>query len=160
MDFYIDHREASDRAEDLGHPALRDLHRYWDAKRGGRAWPSRSDIDPLDFKPLLGSIVLLETVGDRTGGKPPGFRYRLFGTSFVDWFGFDMTGLTIDDWPAPEYRAVMNASYREVVEAGRPFRRLRRFVKDSRTLNYEAVMLPLGDATQVTMVLAAQVFIA
>lgn len=156
MDYFVDDAIESDAAEDLGDPALRALFRYWTARRGARRWPARDDIDPLDLKPLLGQLVLLETVGS---GETMRFRYRLFGTSFVDWFGFDMTGRMIDDWPKPEYRAVMTASYREVVVAGRPFRRLRRFVKDGRLLRYEALMLPLGDATQVTMILVAQVFI-
>jgi hypothetical protein len=158
--------DASDRAEDLEQPALRDFLRYWNEKRGTRRWPSRSDIDPLDFKPLLGHIVLLDVVYDDAAGAEPRFRYRLFGTTFVDWFGFDLTGRMIDDWPEPEYRAVMNASYREVVTTGRPFRRLRRFVKDDRSLRYEALMLPLGiDANsadsrsdRVTQIIAAQVF--
>lgn len=156
MDYFVDDAIESDAAEDLGDPALRDLHRYWTARRGTRRWPARDDVDPLDLKPLLGRLALLETVG---GGDAMQFRYRLFGTSFVDWFGFDMTGRMIDDWPKPEYRAVMTASYREVVTAGRPFRRLRRFVKDGHLLRYEALMLPLGDAAQVTMILVAQVFI-
>jgi hypothetical protein len=157
MKYFVDDSASSDRAEDLGDPTLRMLYRYWDERRGTRRWPSRSDIDPLDLKPLLGRLVLLETVRD--GDAPPRFRYRLFGTAFVDWFGFDMTGRMIDDWPAPEYRAVMNASYRDLVATGRPVRRLRRFIKDERILRYEAVMLPLGDAAQVTMILVAQVFI-
>jgi hypothetical protein len=160
MDHVVDSRShaASDRAEDLQQPALRDFYRYWLDKRGTRPWPARADIDPLDLKPLLGSIALLQVVYADDATAPPRFRYRLFGTGFVNWFGFEMTGRMIDDWPAPEYRAVMNASYREVVTAERPFRRLRSFVKDGRVLRYEALMLPLGQAQRIEQVIVAQAF--
>lgn len=151
--------QAQNRPEDLELPMLRDLYTYWLARRGTAAWPSRRAIDPLDLKPLLGHIALLEIVDPADAGAPAQFRYRLFGTHFVEWFGFDMTGRLIDDWPAPEYRALMNASYREVATAGRPFRRLRSFVKDNRVLHYEALMLPLGPPARVEQVLVAQVFI-
>ncbi|WP_341899207.1 PAS domain-containing protein [Ferrovibrio terrae] len=168
MNHFTDGRiiAGSDRAEDLEQPILRDFHRYWLDRRGARRWPARADIDPLDLKPLLGNIALLDVVHEPDVAAPPRFRYRVFGTGFVEWFGFDMTGRMIDDWPAPEYRAVMNASYREVAAAGRPFRRLRSFVKDNRILRYEALMLPLGidsgdsAAQRVGQIIVAQVFTA
>lgn len=168
MNHFTDGRiiAGSDRAEDLEQPSLRNFHRYWLDKRGTRRWPSRADIDPLDLKSLLGSIALLDVVHGADVTTPPRFRYRVFGTRFVEWFGFDMTGRMLDDWPAPEYRAVMNASYREVAMAGRPFRRLRSFVKDNRVLRYEALMLPLGNdsgdgtASHIEQIIVAQVFTA
>ncbi|MEK9970742.1 MAG: PAS domain-containing protein [Ferrovibrio sp.] len=159
MEYFVDDSTSSDLAEDLENPALRALFSYWTDKRGVRAWPARSDFDPLDLKPLLGHLALLDVIRTNAADASPRFRYRLFGTAFAEWFGFEMTGRMIDDWPVPEYRAVMTASYREVVSAGRPFRRLRRFIKDGRLLRYEAVMLPLGTGPLVDMVLVAQVFI-
>ena len=58
MDYFVDDAIESDAAEDLGDPALRDLHRYWTARRGTRRWPARDDVDPLDLKPLLGRLAL------------------------------------------------------------------------------------------------------
>jgi hypothetical protein len=150
--------QAQNRPEHLVHPMLRSLYSYWLARCGSAAWPLRSTIDPLDLKPLLGHIALLEAEYGADSVVPLRFRYRLFGTHFVEWFGFDMTGRLIDDWPAPEYRVLMNASYREVTVAGRPFRRLRSFVKDNRVLRYEALMLPLGAPARVEQIMVAQVF--
>lgn len=151
--------QAANTAADIEQAALRDFHRYWDERRGGARWPPRSAIDPLDLKPLLGSLVIVDVLHDG-GGAPPRFRYRLFGSSLVQWFGFDMTGKTIDDWPGAEYGAYLNASYREVVAAARPFRRKRSIVKDNRILRYESLMLPLGRGERIEQVIAAQQFFA
>lgn len=153
-----DREIARDSVTDLELPVLRDFWRYWDDRRAGAPWPARTALDPLEMKPMLGHIALLDVIR-AAGDAPLRFRYRLFGTGFVEWFGFDMTGRMIDDWPQPEYRDHMNASYREVVAAGRPFRRQRRFVKDERLLHYEAVLLPLGDADRITQVITGQFFL-
>ena len=46
-------------------------------------------FDPLDVKPALGSIVLLEPMDDYTG-----YRYRLYGSQVADTYGRDLTGRT------------------------------------------------------------------
>jgi len=152
-----DSEAARNHAEDVELPALQDFHAYWLARRGNAPWPPRMALDPLDLKPLLGHITLMDVIRPPAG--PQRFRYRLFGTAFVEWFGFDLTGKTIDDWPQPEYRDYLNASYREVVAAGRPFRRYRSVVKDGRLLRYEALMLPLGPPAQIDQVIIAQFFL-
>ncbi|WP_420405475.1 PAS domain-containing protein [Nisaea sp.] len=47
------------------------------------------DFDPIDVKPALGSIVVLEPTDDYEG-----YRYRLYGSQVVDTYGFDLTGRT------------------------------------------------------------------
>lgn len=47
------------------------------------------DFDPLDVKPALGSIVVLEPTEDIEG-----YRYRLYGSQVVDTYGLDLTGRT------------------------------------------------------------------
>jgi hypothetical protein len=37
---------------------VRQLHDYWQSKRGGRDVPDRSDIDPAEIIPLLPNILL------------------------------------------------------------------------------------------------------
>ena len=153
-----DHEIPRDSIADIELPVLRDFHRYWDACRGAARWPARQAIDPLDMKPMLGHVAILDVV-EQAADRLPHFRYRLFGTAFVEWFGFDMTGRLIDDWPQPEYRDLMNTSYREVVAAGRPFRRYRSFVKDSRILHYEGLMLPLGRPDRIEQIMVGQFFL-
>lgn len=143
---------------DVQLPALRWLADYWLEKRGNRLWPARAELDVLEMRPVLGHIAILE-LHPRPGGGMPVFKYRMFGTSFVHWFGFDMTGKTLDDWPVPEYRDYLNRSYNEVMQARRPFRRYRRLIQDGRQLNYEGVMLPLGRGDAIEQVMAGQYFL-
>jgi len=154
-------RFASDRISEREHntigdiidPGLQRLYAYWDDKRGTRRWPARADIDPLDLRELLGSIVIVDVVGD-----PPRFCYRLFGTKIAARAGFEMTGKHVDEWLDPEYAAYLHNSYTEVYRAARPFRRLRRIVADRRILNYESLMLPLGSPERIAHILACQIF--
>src|SRR5260370_17327555 len=55
--------------------SLAAIYQYWDGKRRGRLMPSRADIDPIELKPYLPQLVLLDVEGE-----PPRFRYRLVGT--------------------------------------------------------------------------------
>jgi hypothetical protein len=62
-----------------------DLYKYWNAVRGTRAMPSRSDIAPTDIIRMLPFVGLIE----RREGC---YFWRLIGTAIVDHFGRDMTG--------------------------------------------------------------------
>jgi hypothetical protein len=62
-----------------------DLYKYWNAVRGARAMPTRSDIDPLDVVKLLPFVGLIERRDDA-------YYWRLMGTGIVDHFGRDLTG--------------------------------------------------------------------
>jgi len=48
-----------------------------------------TEFDPLDVKPALGSIVLLEPTENFEV-----YRYRLYGSQVVDTYGYDLTGRT------------------------------------------------------------------
>lgn len=93
-------------------PRFQDLVAYWQAKRAGRALPLRKDIDPLELRPHLGSLVIIECL--------PGladFRYRLIGTNIVDAYGRDSTGKTVCELYAaddPEYCAFLLQVYAAV----------------------------------------------
>ncbi|MEO9903990.1 hypothetical protein [Nisaea sp.] len=49
-------------------------------------------FDPLDVKPALGTIVVLEPTDDYAD-----YRYRLYGSRVVDTYGADLTGRTGGD---------------------------------------------------------------
>lgn len=66
---------------------LRALFAYWDARRGDRPMPARSDLDPLDIPGLLRNLILLDVSHD-----PLRFRVRLYGTEVTDLRGRDLTG--------------------------------------------------------------------
>jgi hypothetical protein len=49
-------------AADICDPRLRRLYEYWLAKKGQRRFPSRRDIDPVDFPYVLGHVILFDVM--------------------------------------------------------------------------------------------------
>lgn len=97
-------------------PILRTLYDYWAGKRLGRAMPDRADIDPIEMKPWLGNLMLVELApGDD-------YIYRLYGSTFVNQFKVDMTGQSIDKLPAGQ-AALLRSEYDAVVKARKPMSR-------------------------------------
>lgn len=93
-------------------PVFQKLATYWRAKRGDRDLPLRSDVDPLELKPYLGSLNLIDCLPELAD-----FRYRLIGTNIVAAYGRDSTGKTVRDLYAvaePEYCAFLLDVYRAV----------------------------------------------
>lgn len=71
------------------------------------------DFDPIDVKPALGSIVLLEPTE-----RNEGYKYRLYGSQVVDTYGLDLTGRTSGQLNTeatrnvrPQYQAVARHNF-------------------------------------------------
>lgn len=132
------------------HPQLDALIRYWESKRRAGRLPGRADIDPVELKPFLGNIFMLDVVGE-----PRRFRYRLVGTKIVDYVARDSTGKFQEEAYSPAQAAENNAMYRWICENKRPLRNYgvinwvgREFFK------YEIANLPLaGDGETVDIIL-------
>jgi hypothetical protein len=136
--------------DDTFHPHLQRLLNYWNERRGGRAMPSRKDLDPLEMKFALGDITLVDVEHD-----PLRFRVRLEGTNAVNRSRVDMTGRYVDELPMAEYRAQLLDSYSRIVQEKRPDWLLRSIVLDQRSYRYEVLWLPLSeDGETVSMILA------
>lgn len=73
-------------------PALRGLFQYWDARRGTRRMPGRSDLDPVEMAPFLPCVVLLDVENN-----PRRFFIRVWGTAVTDGYGEDLTGRHHDE---------------------------------------------------------------
>lgn len=118
--------------------------------------PTRADLDPLEMRPWLGNLVLIDVTPDLR------FVYRLYGTAFVDSFGVDMTGRSVDDLPA-EQRERVRADYEAVRAGGQPRSRLYTAVFEAtsssglrpplasgirapQVVTWERLVLPLGGA--------------
>jgi len=69
------------------HATLLTLYDYWNAKRGVRLMPARTDLDPVDLKPVLPKLILIDVVPDSRR-----YVYRLVGTQEVEMRGSDPTG--------------------------------------------------------------------
>lgn len=136
------------------------LFAYWDGKRGGRAMPRRSDIDPIEMRQWLGNLLLIDvTVEGR-------FVYRLYGTRFVDNFGRDMTGRSVDDLPADQQERV-RTDYEAVCASLQPRARLYTASfevpqrgtmqrSEAQVVTWERLVMPLSDGGErVEMLLVA-----
>jgi hypothetical protein len=142
----------------LSDPRLVALYGYWEAKRAGRSMPTRADIDPLEMKPWLGNLLLIDVIDE---GR---FTYRLYGTGFVNSFGRDMTGRSVDELP-PEQQERVRADYQSVCASRQPRARLYTAAfevpdpgvssrQQTEVVTWERLVLPLSDGNaEVTMLL-------
>ena len=128
-------------------PRFLELKAYWDRKRGTRAMPLRSDIDPLELRGHLGLLVLIDVLPGVTD-----FRMRLVGTTIVETYGRDSTGKLLSALKPldPEWWRFCDDLYRAVVERAviaRARGNLRMVGRDFRT--FDSVLLPLdgGDGS-------------
>jgi hypothetical protein len=144
--------------ERIADKEIRRFVEYWRAKRNGATYPSRAALDPLEFRYVLGDVVLIEAQRTAAGSAWPWhFRYRLIGASIVARDGYDLTNKTIDDLPEPEYRERVRATWLEVCETGQPVYYTRDLVLDSRLRRYEVVVMPLASNGQdIDMLISVQ----
>jgi hypothetical protein len=121
-------------------PKLVELYDYWQSKRRGRRYPSRTDIDPTEMKFILGNIDLVEIAHD-----PVVFTFRLSGSVIDRNEGFNMQGKTLDDYPLPEHREAIKKTYVEALESREPhYEELDRVV-DDKLRRYGRLILPLSE---------------
>lgn len=141
-------------AGDIGESRLRRLYEYWAAKKRGRRFPARVDIDPLDFGYVLGHVMLLDVLRD-----PLRFRYRVHGTEMVRRAGYDLTGKFLDDLPITEYRQYVQERCVGLVRDCEPLLVYFNRTLDGRTRHYEALWLPFSeDGENVSMLLCALIY--
>ena len=141
---------------DVRHPKLNRLYDYWAGKTSPGRLPARADIDPLEMREWLGNLLLIEVAGKE-------FRYRLYGTEFVERFGREMTGRTIAELPAAQHR-LLEAEYESACRAAHPIARIytAQFEPSGPLLpgerpptnSWERLVLPLAsDGTTIDMLL-------
>jgi len=136
--------------EAIDHPQLARLYNYWDDKRGNRAMPTRSDIDPMELRPLLPNLALIDVEEN-----PHRYRYRLVGTELVTILGQELTGKYLDEMPMLFRRFAGNA-YAEVLARKAPtYAVFDANIPMFRTVRYKRLLLPLSpDGEWVNMVVA------
>jgi hypothetical protein len=120
---------------------LRFLLAYWSTLRGNHAVPHYRSIDPAAMRPVLGFLMVLETI---ESGRD--FRYRLFGSSIARVSGFDMTGRPMSAHPASPYATEFAiASTVASVQGGLPLYTERQPVRAEKTMRWPRLTLPLRD---------------
>ena len=127
---------------------LDEVRRYWDALRGERLLPLRSEIDPRGIEGALDSAFVVERIA------PGVARFRLAGSHLVDLMGSEVRGMPLSVLFTGESRAEL-AEAVEGVFSGPEMLRLR--LSGERglarpTLEAELLLLPLrsdlGDVTR------------
>jgi hypothetical protein len=137
---FLEHANAC-RA-DVDDPLLRRLYDYWEEKRGERPMPARADIDPVDMRFILGSVLVADVLRE-----PLRFFVRLHGTELVRRAGYELSGKMLDDLPRPQFRALTHRSWAKSVETRAPFHAIGERILDGRSARYEALILPLSRAS-------------
>ena len=138
----------------IQHPELRGLYDYWEARKRGRRWPARADINPVELKFALGNLSLIDV-----HYAPLRFTFRLSGTQFSQRMGIDLTGKSVNDIPDPAYRAEVFETYRRTVETGEPSVTPSERVLEGQARKFEILRLPLSeDGQRVTMLLVCPLY--
>lgn len=134
----------------IRHPDSQRLLVYWQAKRGGREFPRRADLDPLDFGFMLDRVALTE-VHD---GETRRYRLRVVGSWWTNMLGFEPTGMWMDAWPNPGQLELTITSYEALISLRRPVAGTRDAWVDQRKLSYEILLLPLSeDGSRISMIM-------
>ena len=98
----------------MKHEATRDLFAYWDALRGERAAPERSEIDPTAIRHILADTFMLDVdVAAR-------FPFRLAGTRVNGLFDAEQKGCSFLDLWRPEERRNVAALLMTVTDGASP----------------------------------------
>ena len=136
--------ESAERLEHVtSDEALKRLYRYWAERRGAKRYPSRDDIDPLDFGYALGRVSLVDVLEN-----PRRYHYRLVSTSLTAGLGYEMTGKFMDEIPEPEVRHHTWQLYEAAVERRIPLHFRGEPMLDGRRWKSEALVLPLSSDQQ------------
>ena len=120
------------------HPKLRDLHGFWQKKRGQRPFPQRRDFDVIELWPWLGNLMLIEV---ENGGAD--FLYRVYGTVLADYFSRDLTGRRTSSLSG-DVQAVVRGEYGSAIGKGQPIIVTRDRTVQQKRIRASKLILPLG----------------
>jgi hypothetical protein len=147
--------DTLENAMEIRDNRLQSLFQYWDSKLHGRSMPARRDLDPLEMRPWLGNLVLVDFPGDVKD-----YRIRLEGVNVVQFYGSSRTGRGIEAMTSELERQVVLPQYFSVVESKVPAYFEAEFISSEGVLTYQhKLILPLSDdGERVNMTLAGIYF--
>jgi hypothetical protein len=126
----------------MKHPSVRELYHYWNAQRGPRTAPERSDIEPGPIRRALADTFILSY------DAASGHSFRIAGTRLCATFGRELRGAAfVSLWDQESTRPIndlVGAVTRECVGAVAGARGCN---ADGEVLDFELVLLPLRHET-------------
>ncbi len=139
---------------EISDPRLLRLYYYWLERKGNRRWPTRRDIDPLDFGYVLGNVMLVDVLVE-----PLRFHVRLHGTTLAKLAGYELTGKFLSEIPIADFRNQVIKRCEALVASGDRMVVHQDRILDGRSHAYEALWLPFSDnGSDVTMLLCAVIY--
>lgn len=132
MELRLDDRELD--------PDLKFALDYWFRKREGRLAPTRADIDPIDFGPILPRVTLVDVSAD-----PIDFRFRLAGTALFKTHGTELTNKHARDLEPPAYGALIHRLYCDALARRTPVAHRVLIECETRRSAYMRIILPLSE---------------
>lgn len=125
-------------------PEILSVLRYWQSKCGTRSMPCRADIDPIELKPFIANMLIVEVVRTAEGARD--YIYRLIGTREAEARGYDPTGRRVAESFFGRSRETALRNYDVVAEHKIPhFDSVRYTTKDGMQRDDEELFLPLSD---------------
>ncbi|PWR02994.1 PAS domain-containing protein [Meridianimarinicoccus roseus] len=98
------------RAFEMKHPAVAQIEAYWEALRGDRNVPLRSEVDPRGIDQALENAFILERIAPRVA------RFRLAGMHLNDLMGMEVRGMPVTSLFTNEARSTLTDILEHVFE--------------------------------------------
>lgn len=127
------------RAFDMKHPAIAQIEAYWEALRGDRTVPQRSEVDPRGIEQSLENAFILERIAPQVA------RFRLAGMHLNNLMGMEVRGMPMTALFENDVRAHMIDVLEHVFEqpAKARFRLVSTPASGGRVVTGEMILMPL-----------------
>ncbi|MDB4073410.1 PAS domain-containing protein, partial [Ascidiaceihabitans sp.] len=96
---------------DTGFSALSQVESYWEALRGSRLVPKRSEIDPRGIEHALEYTFVLERIAIRMA------RFRIAGSHLCNIMGMEVRGMPLSSFITPSGRETLGSVLEDVFQS-------------------------------------------
>ncbi|KKJ77976.1 hypothetical protein WH95_06085 [Kiloniella litopenaei] len=135
---------------------LKKLHSYWSQKKKHRPFPSREDLDPVDFHYALGDVSLID-VDQPDNADNPIYKIRLLGSNIQERIGSSFTNRNLEEFPEVGSLRKMLVAYREVLKTKEPLAYTSFFETDEKKQPFICCIWPLStDGEKINMLLCCR----
>jgi len=125
-----------------------EVYSFWQSKIGATGIPLRTDIDPIQLRAWLPSVLLAQARFDDTGTAID-FFFRVAGAFAGERYGRDLTRRHLSEVSLDHQNANILANFQVPIETRRPAYSINRFLDDTGVLrSFETLLLPLSSDGQ------------